>query len=460
MTGPAKGPQRIPAKQGSVKGTLKVVPKAPSAAEAVKKSFSDYSKTSSTYGSSNIKFRNFTKTAEGKKLVAKHGYENLKKMSGIGKKKEGGILLARTGLTIPGFQWDKGIKTHLGNQYKIGSAAETFNEDYSPKAIAERAFPSKQTAMEAYISKRPQLELPKLGRNPTQGTSNNTDTTSNINIELPNLEAWKKKNRFDPYMFIEGIKATNVRNTNNAVSAQMEQSFSQIPQYSGLGKTHIRTSSPYSLMYDAEARNQEALSARLGRQTSDLNLGIATNLQGAKNAAEFRLKGLMQDAKENSALKKQQMESDSRIDAHNTSMQNQQKGFAADMRKKLYEWGAMKANKDGSNRDKLLSAGLAWYEGKEQKDAAHNYRDFVTNNPNFARVQEGYNNILNSEAEFRKAHKASLDKNWTTETKFENSIEGKEYAKQLKKYRETYMDPLRTESERLRFAAFGHKINK
>ena len=261
-------------------------------------------------------------------------------------------------------------------------------------------------------------------------------------------------------MFIEGIKATNVRNTNNAVSAQMEQSFSQIPQYSGLGKTHIRTSSPYSLMYDAEARNQEALSARLGRQTSDLNLGIATNLQGAKNAAEFRLKGLMQDAKENSALKKQQMESDSRIDAHNTSMQNQQKGFAADMRKKLYEWGAMKANKDGSNRDKLLSAGLAWYEGKEQKDAAHNYRDFVTNNPNFARVQEGYNNILNSEAEFRKAHKASLDKNWTTETKFENSIEGKEYAKQLKKYRETYMDPLRTESERLRFATFGHKINK
>ena len=217
----------------------------------------------------------------------------------------------------------------------------------------------------------------------------------------------------------------------------------------------MRTSSPYSLMYDTEARNQEALSGRLGRMTSDLNLGMASNLQGAKNAAELRIKGLMQDTERNDSINRHQMESDNRIDAHNTSMQNQQKGLAADMRKKLYEWRAMKANKDGSNRNAFLSAGLAWHEGKGQKDAAHNYRDFVTNNPNFARVQEGYNNILNSEAEFRKAHKASLDKNWTTETKFENSIEGKEYAKQLKRYRETYMDPLRTESERLRFAAFG-----
>ena len=208
-------------------------------------------------------------------------------------------------------------------------------------------------------------------------------------------------------------------------------------------------------MYDREARNQEALSGRLGRMTSDINLGIATNLQGSKNAAELRIKGLIQDAERNSAWKKQQMDSDSRIDAHNTSMQNQQRGLAADMRKKLYEWRAMKANKDGSNRNAFLSAGLAWYEGKEQKDAAHNYRDFVINNPNFARVQEGYNNILNSEAEFRKAHKASLDNNWTTETKFEDSREGKEYAKLLKEYREMYMDPLRAESERLRFAAFG-----
>lgn len=256
-------------------------------------------------------------------------------------------------------------------------------------------------------------------------------------------------------MLIEGIKAANVRNTNNAVSAHMERSFSEIPQYSGLGKTHMRTSSPYSLMYDKEARNQEALSGRLGRMTSDLNLGIASNLQGAKNAAELRIKGLMQDTERNDSINRHQMDSDSRIDAQNTSTQNQIKGFAADMVRRRHEWRAMKANKDGSNRNAFLSAGLAWYEGKEQKDAAHNYRDFVTNNPNFARVQEGYNNILNSEAKFREAHKTSLDKNWTTETKFENSIEGKEYAKQLKKYRETYMDPLRTESGRLRFAAFG-----
>lgn len=452
MTGPAKGPQRIPAKQGSVKGTLKVAPKAPSAAEAIKKSFSDYSKTSSTYGSSNMKFRNFTKTAEGKKLVAKYGYQNLKKMSGIGKKKEGGILLARTGLTIPGFQWDKGIKTHLGNQYKIGGNRPII--DTSKEALATLAIPG-QVPYNTYQSPFDvslNTILPRLGRTPTQGTSNNT---SNINIEIPNLETWKKKNRFDPYMLIEGIKAANVNRTNNAVSAQMEQSFSQIPQYSGLGKIHMRTSSPYSLMYDAEARKQEALSGRLGRMTSDINLGIATNLQGSKNAAELRIKGLMQDTERNDSINRHQMESDSRIDAHNTSMQNQQKEFATDMLKKLYEWRAMKANKDGSNRDALLSAGLAWYEGKEQKDAAHNYRDFVTNNPNFARVQEGYNNILNSEAEFRKAHKTSLDNNWTTETKFENSREGKQYAEQLRKYRETYMDPLRTESERLRFAAFG-----
>ena len=454
LTGPARGPQRA-ITQSPTKGNLRVAPKTPPVEKVVKKAFNDYLNTSSTYGSNNTKFSNFAKTKKGKELVKKYGYKKLKEMSGIGKKKEGGILLARTGLTIPGFQWDKGIKTHLGNQYKIGGNRPII--DTSKEALATLAIPG-QVPYNTYQSPFDvslNTILPRLGGTSTQGTSDNTNTTSHINIEMPNLEAWKKKNRFDPYMLIEGIKAANVRNTNNAVSAQMERSFSQIPQYSGLGKTHMRTSSPYSLMYDAEARKQEALSGRLGRMTSDLNLGIASNLQGAKNAAELRIKGLTRDAEINSALKKQQMDSDSRIDAHNISIQNQQRGLAADMRKKLYEWRAMKENKDGSNRNAFLSAGLAWYEGKEQKDAAHNYRDFVTNNPNFARVQEGYNNILNSEAKFRKAHKTSLDNNWTTETKFENSREGREFAELIKGYRETYMDPLRTESERLRFAAFG-----
>ena len=207
-TGPARGPRRTTT-QSPTKGNLRVAPKAPSAEKVVKNAFNNYLKTSSTYGSNNTKFSNFARTKEGKKLVAKYGYENLKKMSGVGKKREGGILLARTGLplprlTIPDFQWDKGIKTHLGNQYKIGGNRPPII-DTSDEALAALAVPGRVPYNPYQL---PDVSFnttfPRLGGTPTQGTSNNTNTTSHINIEMPNLEAWEKKDRFDPYMLVEG----------------------------------------------------------------------------------------------------------------------------------------------------------------------------------------------------------------------------------------------------------------
>ena len=326
----------------------------------------------------------------------------------------------------------------LYNKYK----PKSFNKESLYRSIAPTSNPIKY-GKDYKLDLKPSLE--------PQNTNNTFSSTGKLPVI--NLETFKNSKRFDSYPATQAIKLALAEGGNRESTGHLLTAASEIPKLTGMGRTHLRVSTPYSMMASGQAGNIRSLGNRISNSTSDLNMGIASRLQAEKQAIDIEREAQGKDIELKQKINDRQSYLDNNVDRFNTEIANKTSALGADARSRMSQLRANLAIQSAGNKSGFVSAMQNWLDTRGQKDAEHRYRDEIFNNPNIQKVDDYMARVIASKQQFLDRYNADKGVKFSDNVSFEESPYGKTYLDFYNNAVNTYRNPLNDRISRLAQAA-------
>ena len=294
----------------------------------------------------------------------------------------------------------------------------------------------------------------KLDLKPSLEPQNTNSTLSNMGkLPVVNLETFKNSKRFDSYPATQAIKLALAEGGNREAIGHLLNAAAKIPKLTGMSNTHLRVSTPYSMMASSQAGKMRSLGNRMANSTTDLNIGIGSRLQAEKQAVDIEREAQGKDIELKQKINDRQSYLDSNVARFNTEIANKTSALGADAGSKMSQLMANSAIQSAGNKSGFVSAMQNWMDTKGQKDAEHRYRDEIFNNPNIQIVDDYMAKVVDSKQQFLDGYNADKGVKFSDDVSFEESPYGKTYLDFYKNAVNTYRNPLNNRINRLARAA-------
>ena len=346
------------------------------------------------------------------------------------KNKQGGVLKMKWGDTFPS------LYSENPTLPKFDLSNLRFTSPYSTSQTGlSYSNPSTQKANQAFSDKYPNFSraIQSLGNN-SATSSSPSSSSSDIpdgTIDAFNVELFKKKPYRNYSLLTEVGKLAKSKQTNARSTAEQIKAASQIPYMSTIQAPHLRTSTPFTALYEKEAGNLQSSGKRIADTTSDWDKAAGARLSASKQASDVMLQGQHQDITRNDAIVSQQNQLNNRMLEYNTNIMNQNSARGADARSKIHQLIANRIFIDGTGEQNFLS-----FLGREAaqapvKRALHDLQQ-ESANPNITSAYD-YSDYLNDKGQkaFKDRWQASEDARkgqpYYTSVKWEDSNEYKEW---------------------------------
>ena len=281
---------------------------------------------------------------------------------------------------------------------------------------------------------------------------NTNSTLSNMGkLPVVNLETFKNSKRFDSYPATQAAKLALTEYGNNTATGHLLNAAAQIPKLTGMSNTHLRVSTPYSMMASGQAGKMRSTGRRLLNASSNFSPEIM--LQAEKQAGDIEREAQDKDIELKQKINDRQSYLDSNVARFNTEIANKTSALGAEASSRISQLKANSAIQSASNKSGFVSAMQNWLDTRGQKDAEHRYRDEIFNNPNIQKVDDYMARVIASKQQFLDRYNADKGVKFSDNVSFEESPYGKTYLDFYKHAMDTYRNPLNARINRLAQAA-------
>lgn len=363
------------------------------------------------------------------------------------KNKQGGVLKMEGGKPFPSLYAENPAlpKFGLSNLRLTSSSLPKFDFSNlrftSPYSTGQTGLsysdPGMQRAYQAFSAKYPNFSkavqsfgtsfLPHSSSRSSSSSSDIPDgTIDGFKVELFKKEPYRNYN-----LLTEVGKLALSRRTNAKSTAEQVKAAAQIPYISTTQAPHLRTSTPFTALYEKEAGNLQSSGKRIADSTADWDKAAGVRLDAAKRAFDIRSQGQYQDITRNDAIVAQQNELNNRMLEYNTNIMNQNAARGADARSKIHQLNANREFVDGTGAQNFLAfLGRGATQAPMKKSLWDLHQE--ASNPNITSAYD-YGEYLNGEGQkvFKDRWQASEDARkgqpYYTPVKWEDSKEYKEW---------------------------------
>lgn len=169
-----------------------------------------------------------------------------------------------------------------------------------------------------------------------------------------------------------------------------------------LNHTYLRTSSPYSPLYDKQAAKLETTGKNIQESTSDLDKGIAARLSAGNQASTLREQGVQADLQNIQQGIEKQIGLNNQVDSSNLEIRSRNMLRNAEIMSKLH---LVDANKAIANNTALNTYIGALHQTRQNAEMEKKYQDLYTaiTDPEYKIALDNYSQLADQEIEAKKA---------------------------------------------------------